>query len=520
MAKPSENGRRAGAAGAGAGGNGRQQQQKAAKHVQQHDGRRDHDSTSARHFIFCTGIENSYPVITTGDGRRMRRDGMKLSGHYRRWREDFGLVRDLGITFLRYGPPYYQCHAGPMRYDWSFPDKTYARLREMQIHPVTDLCHFGVPDWVGGFQNPEWPLLFADYCRAFAQRFPWVRFYTPVNEIFVCARFSAELGWWNEQLCSDRAFVTALKHMCRANLLAEEAILEVQPDALFIQSESSEYFHAGSPGAQHFSEFLNQKRFLSLDLSYGRDVNASMYEFLVDNGMSREEYHWFLQHGEAIRPHCVMGNDYYITNEHEVVDETGRMEPSGEVFGYYVITKQYFDRYRLPVMHTETNRKNEDEAPTWLWKEWSNVLRLRRDGVPILGFTWYSLLDQTDWDTALREDNHRINPMGLYDLDRKIRKVGEAYRLLIQQWRKELPLQSMSRDMYLTAHDVDPPEAKPLSPGEVGHVKQEKRRPLRIEARSRSRSQAAEQEAGRAKTDGRRQGTGGGRGPKRGGAAE
>ena len=65
MAKPSENGRRAGATGTGE--NGRRHQRKAAKHVQQHGKRREHESTSARHFIFCTGIENSYPVITTGD---------------------------------------------------------------------------------------------------------------------------------------------------------------------------------------------------------------------------------------------------------------------------------------------------------------------------------------------------------------------------------------------------------------------------------------------------------------------
>jgi hypothetical protein len=35
----------------------------------------------------------------------------------------------------------------------------------------------------------------------------------------------------------------------------------------------------------------------------------------------------------------------------------------------------------------------------WLWKEWANVLRVRNDGVPIVGFTWYSLTDQMDWDT-------------------------------------------------------------------------------------------------------------------------
>jgi beta-glucosidase/6-phospho-beta-glucosidase/beta-galactosidase len=454
--------------------------------------RRDDESR----FIFCTGIENSYPVIVTKDGKRLRRDGMRMSNHYRRWREDFQLVREMGINFLRYGPPYYSSHLGPMRYDWSFADKTFARLREMRIHPITDLCHFGVPDWLGGgFQNPEWPHLFADYCRAFAKRFPWVRLYTPVNEIFVAARFSAELGWWNERLTGDGPFVTALKHLAMANLLAEEAILEVQPMALFIQSESSEYFHPGHPEAQDKADFLNQKRFVSLDLCYGNDVSGTMYEYLLDKGMSRAEYHWFLEHGRAIRPHCVMGNDYYITNEHEVMDVNGAMQPSGEIFGYYVITHQYFDRYRLPVMHTETNRKNDAEASAWLWKEWANVLRLRRDGVPILGFTWYSLLDQTDWDTALREDNQRIDPLGLFTLDRKIRKVGEAYKMLISQWRDRLPLQGRARDMYLDIERDGKEEPHHVSAKMAERVDRQKRLPLRIEARSRSRAQAGKEDA-------------------------
>ena len=97
-------------------------------------------------------------------------------------------------------------------------------------------------------------------------------------------------------------------------------------------------------------------------------------------------------------------------------------------------------------MHTETNLiegPNGDEAVNWLWKQWANVLRVRNDGVPIVGFTWYSLTDQVDWDTALREENGRVNPLGLYDLDRKIRPVGHAYKQLIRDWREVLPAQSV-----------------------------------------------------------------------------
>jgi hypothetical protein len=71
------------------------------------------------------------------------------------------------------------------------------------------------------------------------------------------------------------------------------------------------------------------------------------------------------------------------------------------------------------------------------------MVRLKDDGVPIIGFTWYSLTDQMDWDTTLRENNGNVNPLGLYDLDRKIRPVGKAYRELVRQWRHMLPTESL-----------------------------------------------------------------------------
>ena len=88
-------------------------------------------------------------------------------------------------------------------------------------------------------------------------------------------------------------------------------------------------------------------------------------------------------------------------------------------------------------MHTETNAVSE-KAVTWLWKEWASMIRLRDDHIPIVGFTWYSLTDQVDWDTSLRESNGHVNPLGLFDLDRKIRPVGHAYGKLVRQWRDVL----------------------------------------------------------------------------------
>lgn len=409
-------------------------------------------------FMFATGIENSYPTI---ECKRKRVDEMAKTRHYDLWRTDFDLVEETGIRFLRYGPPIHRTWIGPDRYDWTFADETFGDLKRRDLMPIADLCHFGVPDWIGDFQNPEFPELFASYAGAFAKRFPWVQLYTPVNEMFVCATFSGLYGWWNEQGTTDRTFVTALKHIVKANVLAMGAILEVHPDALFIQSESSEYFHADSPAAIKPAEIRNEQRFLTLDLNYGNRVSSEMYEYLLSNGMTCEEYHFFLKN--KLKQHCIMGNDYYLTNEHRVAPD-GRTWAAGEVFGYDGITRQYHDRYRLPVMHTETNMRegpSGTEAVDWLWKQWANVLRVRNDGIPTVGFTWYSLTDQVDWDTALREDNGNVNPLGLYDLDRNIRPVGRAYKQLIDDWQYLLPAQSVCLTVPLVLpSECDGPHAR------------------------------------------------------------
>src|SRR5215207_1212062 len=112
------------------------------------------------YFLFATGIENSSPTIHSG---RVRIDELDSCGFYRHWRTDFELVEWLGVRFLRYGLPLHRTWPGEGRYDWSFVDETLADLQRRDIMPIADLCHFGVPDWIGDFQNPDFAELFPAY---------------------------------------------------------------------------------------------------------------------------------------------------------------------------------------------------------------------------------------------------------------------------------------------------------------------------------------------------------------------
>jgi hypothetical protein len=86
------------------------------------------------------------------------------------------------------------------------------------------------------------------------------------------------------------------------------------------------------------------------------------------------------------------------------------------------------------MMYTETNRMDAADAPRWLWRQWHNVQLMRKSNVPMVGFTWYSLTDQIDWNIALTKAIGLVFPVGLFDLNRDVRTVGLAYKQLIDMY--------------------------------------------------------------------------------------
>ena len=387
-------------------------------------------------FMFATGIECSTPTIEHG---RWRRDQLHETDHYGNWRRDLELVKELGLKYLRYGFPIHLVYHGRNKFDWSFPDAVCSAMKEMGIVPLIDLVHFGVPDWLENFQNPELPECLAEYAAEFAKRYPWIRFYTPVNEMYVTTRMSALEGVWNEQLRGERSFVTAIRNVARSSVLMMQAISAATPDAIFINSESSEFYQPCCPDQEirRIADFENQRRFIALDLLYARPLREDVRSYLFDQGFPPEEYEWFMNQNAHDR--SVLGIDYYEWNE-KVINSDGRPQMLGELFGWYVVTRQYYERYKRPVMHTETNTPDAEMAPNWLLRQWHNIELIRRDGVPVVGFTWYSLLDQVDWNIGLGKAFGNVFPVGLFDLNREPRAVAQAYMHLIKMYDGKLPL--------------------------------------------------------------------------------
>src|SRR6185437_2894842 len=135
-------------------------------------------------------------------------------------------------------------------------------------------------------------------------------------------------GAWNEQLRTETAFVTAVRHLAKASVLITQAIARERPDAIFVNSESSEFYQPCCPDAQiqNIADFENQRRFIALDLLYGAPARPDVRAYLLDHGMPAEEYDWFMRQDVAGR--AVLGLDYYQWNE-KMINSDGHPESLG-----------------------------------------------------------------------------------------------------------------------------------------------------------------------------------------------
>ena len=221
---------------------------------------------------------------------------MDATRHYELWREDFELAREIGITHIRYGPPLHLIFTGPGQYDWSWSDEPMRELEQLGPEPIVDLCHFGVPTWLENFQNDEIVAALTEYAARVRRALSVGPFLHP-GQRDVRLRAHQRARRLVERAAARRRRLRSRGPQSRqAHRFHDDAILAERPDAIFINSESSEFWQSCCPDAdiQRIADFENERRFLPLDLIYSHEVSPHMREYLREHGVTDERYGWFM----------------------------------------------------------------------------------------------------------------------------------------------------------------------------------------------------------------------------------
>src|SRR3954468_12219723 len=104
------------------------------------------------------------------------------NGHAERLR-DLQRFASLGIRAIRY-PVLWERTApdGLDSADWRWPDERLGELQRLGIQPIVGLVHYGSGPRHTSLMDADFADKLAVYAGAVAQRYPWVEYYTPVNE--------------------------------------------------------------------------------------------------------------------------------------------------------------------------------------------------------------------------------------------------------------------------------------------------------------------------------------------------
>ncbi|MCB2376139.1 family 1 glycosylhydrolase [Hymenobacter sp. BT635] len=366
-----------------------------------------------------------------GDGYS---DQLVSSGHRTR-PEDLDLIAELGIRKLRYPILWEQVAPESLDSpDWTWTDERMARLRELGIDPIVTLLHHGSgPRYTALHQKNFVPGL-ARFARMVAERYPWVKHYTPVNEPLTTARFSGLYGIWYPHALDDTTFVRIQLNHIKGTCAAMRAIREVTPDALLVQTEDLGKTHC-TPQLTGQAEFENNRRWLTFDLLCGKlDAQHPLWGYLRENGASEAE---LLQLVKRPCPPDILGINHYVTSErfldenlqhfagHHLCRSAERVDYVDveavrvrlvQTAGLHDLLLEAWDRYHLPIAVTEVHLNcTREEQMRWVHYAWEAANQLRAEGVDMRAITIWSLLGAYDWNTLLTQDG-AFYESGVFDL--------------------------------------------------------------------------------------------------------
>jgi beta-glucosidase len=395
--------------------------------------------TDSGAFWWATGIEDTF--ITAAHPRTGRTlDEYELTQHYQRWRADLDLMRQLGVSAARYGIPWHRIQPAEKQWDWRHADEPLERLLDLGIAPQVDLVHYGLPRWIeNAYLNPDYPQRVAEYAARLAERFKGrIHWYTPLNEPRITAWYCGRLGWWPPFARSWNGFVAVMLAIAAGVQATVAALRSVDPEIVAYHVDATDLYESDAPDLQDEVQRRQEIVFLALDLISGRvGEGHSLHSWLLAHGTTAARLEAI---AEAAVPPEVIGLNLYplFTHKRILRDERGRLRvrmPYTEQGLIEAVALRYHRHYRVPMMVSEVATSGSfARRVAWLERSVADVGRLRAEGVPLVGYTWWPMfaLVTWAWRQGKRDVSKHLLQMGLWDLDSAMNRlptpVVEAYR--------------------------------------------------------------------------------------------
>jgi beta-glucosidase len=338
---------------------------------------------------------------------------------WNRWREDFALMRSLGMDAYRMSIEWARIEPRAGEIDHSALDRyreMLGALRDAAIEPMVTLHHFTLPAWMGragGVIAPDFAERFARFCRLASEALgDLCRLWVTTNEPNVLAVQGYLFGAWPPAqrsvpslfrahyglLAAHVAGYRALKEVCgdRARVGIAHHVRAVQP--------ASPRWPADRAAAAVFARLFNDafsmavcegSMFGPMDAAFRaasgfRVADArNTQDFFGINYYSRDVVRFSLAHAQEL--FLSRG----IPAGAEVSDLGWEIYPAG----LGEVLRAWHRRSGLPIYVTENGIADASDAKRgrFILRHLAEVASAIADGVDVRGYFHWSLLDNFEW---------------------------------------------------------------------------------------------------------------------------
>lgn len=307
----------------------------------------------------------------------------RLADHYRRYEEDFDLLTALHMNAYRFSIEWSRIE--PQQGKWDAAEVQHYReyiaaLKRRGIEPVVTLFHFTLPVWfneMGGFEKKANIRYFVNFAERIVREIGKdLKFIITVNEPDTYVAQGYHECNFPPQTYSRMKMWRVYNNLATAHNRAARAIRAISPRFKVSIAKNSSYFYPG-------------------DDAWLSKVSALCMQYVQDD--------YFIK---KVARHCdFLGVNYYFSNrvygyrvhnpETDVSDLGWNMQPADIEHALV----RLHDKYKLPILITENGVADQDDQyrKWWINQTILGIHRAMDEGVPVLGYMHWSLLDNFEW---------------------------------------------------------------------------------------------------------------------------
>lgn len=342
--------------------------------------------------------------------------------HYHRYKEDVALMKEMGLKSYRFSVNW--CRIMPEKGKVNqkgidFYKSLIAELKAAGIEPLLTIYHWDMPLWVdkeGGWKSPKIIDYYLEYVKVVVDAFSEdVKYWMTFNEPQVFIMSAYVIGNFAPFKHAVFSYKNCLRHMLLAHGKAVKLIrsrAKTEPK-IGIAMAATTYIPANET-----AESLKDAAEKSFESTVGEGSNSLYMDPIVLGKASRQLKKKLSAEDLKIisEPIDFIGVNVYQPSN-TMLDKEYKNDPSLKrtmmdwiIDGrcLYWTIRQYYERYKLPIMVTENGMANPDKVEAdggvhdkirceFLNDFLKGVKRAVDEKIPVLGYQHWSLMDNFEW---------------------------------------------------------------------------------------------------------------------------